>query len=281
MKEKNKKILKGFAVGALACFGMFTFTGCANINISQKKVDSLIERFEEFSGKITREEALNLCNNALLDSMFYENGYENVVCKTKNEGVDVQVSFYSNNQMTMSCIEEGTGLHVRYYDVETGNMVFSDFLLTRNGYVCTSKTTNSDFDASRYGDREDFAAMPLTNINPESLVSYQLLKNGNYSLLFAEEENETIELEEDEEGEYTITTYTTIEITKDAKIISLKERSEIELDFECDQQTWEDEFEYLVGTAEMAYTYGTVDVEFMQELYELAQAAPETPEEGE
>ena len=57
----------------------------------------------------------------------------------------------------------------------------------------------------------------------------------------------TIELEEDEEGEYTITTYTTIEITKDAKIISLKERSEIELDFECDQQTWEDEFEYLVS----------------------------------
>lgn len=277
MKEKSKKVLKGFGVGALACLGMFGLTGCANIDVSQKKVDSLIERFEEFSEKVTREEALNIFHTALYNSYFYENGYDNVTIDYESNGATQTMMLYSNSQMLMGCSVQGNSAGIFYYDDATGKHVYADFFLTNRGYTCTNKSTLEYFGDSRYGQITPF---PFSSFD-ESLYSYELLENGNYSLLFVEEENETIELEEDEEGEYTITTYITIEITKDAKIISIKGYSEVELDFECDQQTWEEEFEYLVGRDEITYTYGTVDVELMQELYELAQAAPETPGEGE
>jgi len=47
MKEKNKKVLKGFGVGALALAGMVGLTGCAKIEVSQEKVDSMIETVEK------------------------------------------------------------------------------------------------------------------------------------------------------------------------------------------------------------------------------------------
>ena len=41
MKDKTKNILKGVGVGALACLGMFTLSGCA-IDLSQEQIDKLM-----------------------------------------------------------------------------------------------------------------------------------------------------------------------------------------------------------------------------------------------
>ncbi len=45
MKEKNKKILKGLGVGALACFGMFAMTGCS-VDFSKDQVDKIMYTVE-------------------------------------------------------------------------------------------------------------------------------------------------------------------------------------------------------------------------------------------
>jgi len=52
MKDKNKKVLKALGVGALACVGMFGLTGCANIEVSQDKFDSMIETVEKADNRL-------------------------------------------------------------------------------------------------------------------------------------------------------------------------------------------------------------------------------------
>lgn len=67
MKDKNKKILKGLGVGALALGGMFAFTGCENINVSQEKIDSLIEIAESADGFTSEQLDLMRQQIALLE----------------------------------------------------------------------------------------------------------------------------------------------------------------------------------------------------------------------
>ena len=280
MKEKSKKILKGFGVGALACLGMFGLTGCANVDISQKKVDSLIERFEEFSEKTTREEIVNLCKTAYYNGMFRTNGYENVVMTINYGGTEGEIHVYASSDMIMSASISGSFMSLEYFDMSTGKVVDTNITLTRHGYVCTYKDVSDELDVSKF-DVYNPAGIGEA-VSFDNLVSYKLLDNGNYTLLFIDEQNDTYYSEEKEEelGEYTITNYYKIEITKDAKIISLKQKSDVDVDFACDEQDWEEIKSYLVD-AEGTYSYGNVDVELLQELYEIAQAAPETPDEGE
>lgn len=47
MKEKNKSILKKLGVGALACLGVFTFTGCSSVEVSEDQIDTVMETVEQ------------------------------------------------------------------------------------------------------------------------------------------------------------------------------------------------------------------------------------------
>ena len=89
MKEKNKKILKGVGVGALALVGMVGLTGCANVEISQEKFNSLVEiaekaddfmeeqnRLLEEANRMTKEEVWNLAQTADFNMMMNINGFE-------------------------------------------------------------------------------------------------------------------------------------------------------------------------------------------------------------
>ena len=277
MKEKSKKILKGFGVGALACLGMFGLTGCANIDVSQKKVDSLIERFEDYSEKTTREEILNLYHTAYYNAMTQTNGYDNVVItgKTANDVDNLSYSSYCNSEMSMLFGNVRGALAAYYYDFATDKVIDAGFYLTNQGYVCTYKEIEDSFDASGLINRIR-AELLVINFKDEELAAYKVLKNGNYSLRFITEERKTYYSEEKEEelGEFYVTTYYTIEITKDAKIVSMKAESDIDVGFECEEQDWQEIKSYSVEI-EAEYLYGTVDVELLQELYELAQATPE------
>lgn len=63
MKEKNKKILKGLGVGALACVAMVGLTGCANI--SNTDYDRMMETVETVENTISDLEAAKVFNNAM------------------------------------------------------------------------------------------------------------------------------------------------------------------------------------------------------------------------
>lgn len=52
MKEKNKNVLKGLAVGTLALVGMAGLTGCSQIEVSQQKVDSMIETVDKVDSSL-------------------------------------------------------------------------------------------------------------------------------------------------------------------------------------------------------------------------------------
>lgn len=58
MKERNKKIIKGIGVGTLACVGVLGLTGCSKVEVSQDKVDNMIETVEKVDNKL--DEYVNL-----------------------------------------------------------------------------------------------------------------------------------------------------------------------------------------------------------------------------
>ena len=116
-----------------------------------------------------------------------------------------------------------------------------------------------------------------------NFVKYELLDNGNYSLVFTCEENG--ELSESEKEDYGITSsnakytrhmYFKIEITTDAKVLNIEYKGVAQLHFGCEKE--QELLERLGGAVieySAAYTYGTVDTELMETLYEVINASPE------
>ena len=123
MKDKNKKVLKGLGVGALACVGMFGLTGCANIEVSQDKVDSMIETVEkvdnrldeyidllEKANRMTKEEVWNFAKTADFNLMMNVNGLrDNMVVTGISEELglrqDILLYYHTYEQMFICMIE--------------------------------------------------------------------------------------------------------------------------------------------------------------------------------
>lgn len=310
MKEKNKKILKGIGVGALACVGVLGLTGCSQIEISQNTVDSMIEtvektdtRLDEYitlleqqnqqlqdqnekledllneANELTKEEILNLCNIAYYNSYFQTNGYENVEMTGISGIYNVQWSFYTNEAISIMCyIENLNEFNVVYFDNASKKIVTATFSETNGEYTCIDKYTSTDPSNTKYSMGESaHPAGCFDLLEKENLKTYERLENGNYSLLFVTETNEYYE--EGEEKPFTRTLYATIELTQEGKMVSYSAETVLDLDFDCDQETWEDLSHSNIAKGAITYSYGTVDVELMETLYELAQAAEETERE--
>ena len=72
MKSKSKKILKGVGVGAMACVGAMAFAGCSKVEVSQKKVDNVIETVEKSNQYMDSQLELLREQNAKLEAQLAE-----------------------------------------------------------------------------------------------------------------------------------------------------------------------------------------------------------------
>ena len=72
MKNKSKKVLKAVGVGALACVGAMAFAGCSKVEVSQKKVDNVIETVEKSNQYMDSQLELLRAQNAKLEAQLAE-----------------------------------------------------------------------------------------------------------------------------------------------------------------------------------------------------------------
>lgn len=118
MKEKNKKILKGLGVGALACFGMLTFTGCS-VDLSQQQIDKLmytVENSDKFMDEVV--DLLNKQNNQMDKQKIFDLyrlaetklmlNYDNVL---------------DNLKVTSKVVSDDDFQSVKFYKTESGQRV--------------------------------------------------------------------------------------------------------------------------------------------------------------
>lgn len=75
MKEKNKKILKGLGVGALALVGMVGLTGCANI--SKNDYSRIMDSVEITEHTLSGEEASYVFSKAMAKVLYTESDFWN------------------------------------------------------------------------------------------------------------------------------------------------------------------------------------------------------------
>ena len=102
MKEKNKKILKGLGVGALACVGMFGLVGCSDVKIEQSDYDRIMSSVETVENSISDFEAATVYYNALNKIMnsssdFWNNMKVETTISYTEEGND----YVEKNEMIM------------------------------------------------------------------------------------------------------------------------------------------------------------------------------------
>jgi len=291
MKEKNKKILKGLGISALACVGMFGLTGCSNIKVSQNKVDSLIEmaertdsRLDEYTdllekaNRLTKEEAWNLAMLSDFNLMMNVNGIrDNMVISGKStfnngEIYEMQQVHYNSETFKSAYNFNGEKVYLSY-QLNVSNVVSSELRVIESNYVCTTVQQFpevADLDNvlgfyTEYGFGIGVKGFKLTF---GDLNHYENLENGNVKLVFVGFEK--IELDPDGNDYVECLICRTFEYSPEGKIISIKENSRV-----VDQKGSGEQFESVVEESnyEMEYTlsYGTVDTELVESLIELSE----------
>jgi len=317
MKEKNKGVLKGLGVVALACLGMVTFTGCAlNVNAAdgltakfeaiqqsqqqtieelQKQNNNLQDLLEEFK-KLSKEEVFGLWQTAITNAQWQLDGYDNVALSAILPGQGTEdAMIYITPEKSMMMVKDGTSTKykVSYYDAALNKLVFGDVNFDGQEYECVDKYISTSADVSKYNYADMSGLTNPLNVGGEegfldfaclnNFVKYELLDNGNYSLVFTCEKNgeladwEKEEYEITSDAQYTQHIYFEIEITKDAKVLNMKYKGVTKLHFTCEkeQEVLEDYFNGGVIEFSVAYSYGTVDAELMETLYETINESPE------
>lgn len=69
MKKANKSFLKCLGIGALACFGMLTMTGCSFIQITEQEYNRIMDNIEIIEDSVDISDATRYYNNAIMKSM--------------------------------------------------------------------------------------------------------------------------------------------------------------------------------------------------------------------
>lgn len=228
MKEKNKNIFKGLGVGALACFGMLTFTGCS-VDLTEDQVEKVmmvVDQSDKFmsetlnllqkqNAKLSKEEGWDLYKLAHAKFITNQNGIRNNLKITSQylEG-DELVTYYYNDSNGIDLI------------LETGSELGGNDRIT---FVVEEESTNKVYSYVQKGTEYEKALLgegvvenyyPVIAINIsfctlENMTSCELLENGNYKLSFVQSEQG-----EDPENNITYCNYTTYEITKEGMFIS-------------------------------------------------------------
>lgn len=264
MKEKNKNILKGVGVGALACLGMFTFSGCS-MDLSQEQIDKLmyaVDNSQQFM-----EDTLHLLENqnAKMDAeqayKLYRLAYNNFYLNKDGARDNIKITISSGDSLSQV---------VQTYKTEKLDVIIQQYF--RNGEL-------DDFVSFWYDDGENayitdlqenekwivdniHSEMNWNSINlelmldlefdMENIVSCNILPNENYELVVV------LERVESQNNLNAILTY---EITPDALLV--KETVVIvENDNFAEKQNFIIDFEY-----------GNVDVELIEDLLEDAKDA--------
>ncbi len=305
MKEKNKKILKGLGIGALACVGMVGLTGCSKVEVSQEKVDSMIETVEKVDGrlddyidlleqqnqqlqdqnamleeqnklleqanKLTKEDVWNLAQTADYNLMMNVGGVrDNLKIAMQEVTNDYTIEgfyMYYNTDSVQSKVSKEDGLHVSYQKEEDKVVKGRISLSDNDEYICdsiyesTSAKTLEEYIHVYSGTLPGINSFELTY---EDLSHYEILENGNVKLTFVKYDtyqqagNEYVETLETCSFEYTL----------DAKLVSIEESSKIIYESSGLDEI-DGEIEY---TRSYNLSYGTVDVDLVESLVELAEA---------
>ena len=279
MKEKNKKILNGLGVGALACFGMFTLTGCT-INLTDEQMEKVmyvVDESEHFmkdtldllgkqNAQLDKEDAWNLYKVARTRYLLNDDNIrDNMVLKLTSDddgGFEMKISCYRENgsYMVMSEYSETDKIFWYSYDYKT------------------YKYENRDGDAPSkillgVGEVENFLnlgvyiSIDAYKCEKEDIVKCDIAENGNYIITFINEFEYKDEDVEDSPVLYDCCIYLESEITPDGRFV----RDNIIQGELNNRETGEYINEIIVGS--LSFEYLTVDVEKMTTMLETAKAA--------
>ncbi|MBO5954972.1 MAG: hypothetical protein J6Q13_03295 [Clostridia bacterium] len=282
MKEKNKKILKGVGVGALALVGMVGLTGCADVKISQEKFNSLVEIAEKAddymkeSARLTKEEVWNLAQTADFNLMMNVNGVrDNLVISasmTDGSAIDVAMVYYNTDTMKVFTESfEGSSIELWYQTTES-NVILADIEKVENGYICErfeERDETFTFEGCIGVYRGGIPAINTWELTFEDFNHYEFLENGNVKLTFVK----NVEYKNpDNQEEYFITLEDySFEYSLDGKLVSLKMSSRI-IEKEGEFENRIDMVEKYTYNMEYKLRYGEIDTELVESWVEIAEA---------
>ena len=281
MKEKSKKVLKGFGIGLMACAAIVGFTGCSNINVEQSQIDNLIasvETIKHQSYKMTREEVWNLAHLSGFNLMMNVDGVrDNMFMDCLNtiyslEGDEIrnssqEVSFYNFDGSKVQAMKIGNDLTLTY-QLENNYTTQAEFIKTDiGGYLCTSKES-SHLEFERVVSLYNGQGMPSPSglgCDYEDLNCYEVLENGNVRLNFIKNYTYNDHREGLEDEYMEIADIITFEYDSKARLISIEENEEI-VDI-SDNYSFMSE----LRSMKINVSYGTVDVEKITTWINLAE----------
>lgn len=300
MKEKNKKILKGLGIGALACVGMLGLTGCANVEVSQDKVNSMIEtaekadaRLDEYidlleqqnqqlleqnnkledlinQDRLTKEEVWNLAMTTDFNLMMNVGGArDNLVITAVNDNLQLGMLYYYNSSDSKIFAEisgDGQGVVAGaelWYQKGDSNVVLADIDKAGTGYMCDytdEKSENDVFEDCIGVYRGSCPGIRDWELTIEDLNHYEILENGNVALTFVKYNTYGNNKEY-----YTTLNKYMFEYALEGKLVS------IEYGSRCVEAT--DGAEVIDTNEDVKYvfSYGTVDTELVESWVELAE----------
>lgn len=282
MKEKNKNILKGLGVGALACFGMLTFTGCS-VELSQEQINKIVhvvERSDKFmddtldllekqNAKLSKEEGWDLYQTALTIFLTNQEGIRNNIKITAEDLEGDKFVTYHYNDLQGTDIVLETGSELRGNDRIT--FVAEE---DSDNYVYHYAKDGTEYEKSLLGEgvTENYSSILLyvdNGVTSEDVVGCELLENGNYELSFVQTFKSV-----NEDDEIMYYNYVVYEITSDGTFISQKTNF-AEVDLNKDGAVTE----RFGGT--ITYEYGVVQESDFADILAEAKAAELTEEAGE
>lgn len=232
MKD-NKKLLKGLAVGALVCAGLFTFTGCSiSLSDSQvKKVEYAIENSEKFMddalalmekqyAELSKDEIWDMYNNAENKMIFNVDGVRN------NLTIDYVQEGDHPQEFSIHLVKTADGKTIMLQSDKNGvynGITYQDadgvYSYSKNG-ATTSKEKLTVSNVDSYVNWDSVSLARAYTSGEDDIVACEKLENGNYKISFVSEIYQQIE----EGGKLVngdlVTTYLNVEISEEGLIVS-------------------------------------------------------------
>ena len=254
MKEKNKNILKGIGIGALACFGMFTFSGCS-VELSQSQIDKLmyaVDNSQQFmddalhllenqNAKMDAEQAHKLCEYAYNKILLNQNGIRNnLVMKNYRDGeLATTVTSYADENTDIIILDTISFNEVWYSD--NGNNYH---------YVKQSERKTELKEDSIHAAFSWASCINVVNalgVNAEDILFCDILSNGNYQITYSVNNMNDADLEVGDIAKILV-----VEITSEGDFVK------VEMD-SAEYSEQDDELKFRVKTT-VTFEYGKVDV---------------------
>ena len=245
MKEKNKKVLKGLGVGALACVGMVGLTGCS-INLNQEQIDKLmytvdksdmfmsdiLELMENQNTQFDKEQAFNrykLAENKI--TLNYDNIWKNLKVTSSVVGDDdsqVLELYINSNDEKFAICKDSDSLNIIY-----ANDIHNTYFYEKHIFdeIFTKRSEEINFETQLA--QSNFVGSSVAFINEieknhNDIYNYEVKDNGDEVITMVK----LVKVQSESSEDYDINTYI-IETTINNKGFI----SEIKLTFACTDST--------------------------------------------